>query len=106
MSGLFGAAASAPSNTQGNISKDVELASPPEDSVSDLAWAPHKDGVSAQENYSLLAAASWDKKVRIWQVNEQGQGSAQAMIEFDGPALGCAWSHVRLRRLHAWSVIC
>ena len=45
MSGLFGnvgtaAATTAATNTTGDISKDVALNSPPEDSISDLAFSP------------------------------------------------------------------
>jgi mRNA export factor len=85
MSGLFGssAATSSSSASQGDPSKDIPLNQPPEDSISDLAFSPSAD---------LLAVASWDKKVRIYQVSEQGQSEGKAAIEFDGPVLSCAWS--------------
>jgi mRNA export factor len=87
MSGLFGAAASsaASSNTQGDLSKDVALVQPPEDTVSDLQFSPAGD---------FLAVSSWDKKVRIYQVNEQGQSEGKAAMDFDAPVLSCAWSEV------------
>ncbi len=88
MSTLFGsqAATAAPSSTSGDLSKDVALGVQPEDTVSDLQFSPTGD---------FLAVASWDKKVRIYEVNEQGRSEGKAAIDFEAPALGCAWSEVR-----------
>ncbi|KAI9680549.1 MAG: RNA export factor gle2 [Caeruleum heppii] len=87
MSGIFGssssAAASNANTTQGDISKDVQLTSPPEDSVSDLAFSPQSDH---------LAVASWDKKVRIYEINSQGGSEGKALFEHEGPVLSCHWS--------------
>ncbi|KAJ9616379.1 RNA export factor gle2 [Cladophialophora chaetospira] len=84
MSGLFGSAASsAPTSTTGDLSKDIALVQPPEDSTSHLAFSPTGD---------FLAVSSWDKKVRIYQVNEQGQSEGKAQMDFDAPVLNCAWS--------------
>ena len=88
MSGLFGSAASSSANTassQGDPSKDVALNTPPEDGVADLTFSPTGD---------FLAVASWDKKVRIYQVSEQGQSEGKAAIDFDGPVMNCAWNAV------------
>lgn len=93
MSGLFGSAATSSStttSTQGDISKDIPLNSPPEDSISDLRFSPQAD---------FLAVASWDKKVRIYAVSEQGQSEGKAAIDFEGPVLNCAWSDVSKIRL-------
>ena len=80
-------AAQAPTpNTQGDISKDVALNQPPEDSISCLAFSPTAE---------FLSVASWDKKVRIYEVSEQGQSQGKAAMDFDGPVLSCAWSPVR-----------
>jgi mRNA export factor len=69
MAGIFGSAAStASTNAPGDPSKDVALTSPPEDSISDLSFSPAGD---------FLAVASWDKKVRIYQVTEQGQSEGK-----------------------------
>ena len=73
------------SNTQGDLSKDIALTSPPEDSVAGLSFSPTAD---------FLAVASWDKKVRIYQVTEQGHSEGKAVMDFDAPVLGCAWSAV------------
>lgn len=86
---LFGAVATPAStsqtNTTGDISKDVALNQPPEDSISDLRFSP------ASEH---LAVASWDKKVRIYEINEQGQSEGKALFEHEAPVLSCCWSPV------------
>jgi mRNA export factor len=72
-------------NTTGDISKDVALNQPPEDSISDLRFSPVSEH---------LAVASWDKKVRIYEINEQGQSEGKALFEHEGPVLNCCWSPV------------
>lgn len=90
---LFGSASSstaasaAAQNTTGDISKDVALANPPDDSISDLAFSPVSDH---------LAVASWDKKVRIYEINDQGQSEGKAMFEHEAPVLNCCWSPVSI----------
>lgn len=74
-------------NTTGDISKDVPLSSPPEDGISDLRFSP------ASEH---LAVASWDKKVRIYEINEQGQSEGKALFEHEAPVLNCCWSPVKI----------
>ena len=88
MSGLFGQTASGAgaTSTTGDLSKDVALNAPPEDSTSHLAFSPQGD---------FLAVASWDKKVRIYQVNENGTSEGKTAIDFEAPVLSCAWSEVR-----------
>lgn len=84
MSTFFGSQAQSTAGaTSGDLSKDASLNNPPEDSISDLQFSPTGD---------FLAVASWDKKVRIYQVSEQGQSEGKAMIDFEAPALACAWS--------------
>lgn len=88
MSGLFGSAASssaAASSALGDISKDVVVRDPPEDSISDLAFSPVTDH---------LAVASWDKKVRIYEIDAQGNSQGKALFEHEGPVMSCAWSKV------------
>ncbi|KAB8611408.1 hypothetical protein FH972_025913 [Carpinus fangiana] len=82
---LFGSATPAASTTpsQGDLSKDIPLASPPEDSVSDISFSPQSEH---------LAVSSWDKKVRIYEIDAQGQSQGKAMFEHEGPVLNCAWS--------------
>ncbi|KAL8873525.1 MAG: hypothetical protein Q9174_001031 [Haloplaca sp. 1 TL-2023] len=84
MSGLFGQPAStASSNTTGDISKDVALTAPPEDGISDLKFSPQSEH---------LAVASWDKKVRIYEINAQGGSEGKALFEHEQPVLTCCWS--------------
>jgi mRNA export factor len=86
---LFGAGASSASagqtNTTGDISKDVALSTPPEDGISDLRFSPTSEH---------LAVASWDKKVRIYEINDQGQSEGKALFEHEAPVLNCCWSPV------------
>lgn len=92
MAGLFGSAAassSAASSAQGDLKNDVQMKDTPEDSISDLAFSPQSDH---------LAVASWDKKVRIYEIDAQGNSQGKALFEMDGPVLSCAWSRVRARQ--------
>lgn len=87
---LFGGAAApaAPagtSNTTGDISKDIPINQPPEDSISDLRFSPTSDH---------LAVASWDNKVRIYEIGMNGQSEGKAMLNMDGPVMNCCWSPV------------
>lgn len=90
MSGLFGAASAsnpAPANTTGDVSKDVALTSPPEDSISDLSFCPTAD---------ILSVASWDNKLRIYDISENGQSQGKAMVEHSKPVLSTSFSSVRV----------
>jgi len=91
MSGLFGAqsSASTASSTLGDLSKDVQVSNPPEDSISDLAFSP------ASEH---LAVASWDRKVRIYEIDAQGNSQGKALFDHEGPVLSCCWSKVSSER--------
>ena len=89
---LFGSATASNSSsnpTQGDISKDVALKDPPEDSISDVSFSPASDH---------LAVSSWDKKVRIYEIDGQGNSQGKALFEHEGPVLSCAWSKVRQMR--------
>ncbi|KAI8361610.1 WD40-repeat-containing domain protein [Mortierella sp. GBAus27b] len=66
-----------------NAPKDIEVASPPSDGISDLAFSKASD---------LLAASSWNNEVRIWEVMPDGSTVAKAMYSHDAPALTCQWS--------------
>jgi len=84
MSTLFGTAATASSqNTLGDLSKDVAVINPPEDSISDIAFSPQTQH---------LAVASWDKKVRIYEINASGGSEGKAFFDHEGPVLSCHWS--------------
>jgi mRNA export factor len=89
MAGLFGSssstAATQQNNTLGDLSKDVIVKNPPEDSISDLAFSTQSDH---------LAVASWDNKVRIYEVLSTGEAEPRAVFEHEGPVLSCHWSKV------------
>lgn len=91
MSSLFGSTAASSASTanatQGDISKDVALKNPPEDSISGLAFSPQSDH---------LAVSSWDRKVRIYAIDPQGNSEGLALFEHEGPVLDCAWSKARI----------
>ena len=94
--GTVGTTAAGQTNTAGDTSKDVALNTPPDDSVSDISFSPVSDH---------LAVASWDKKVRIYEINEQGQSQGKALFEHEGPVLNCCWSPVRTTLIlshHTW----
>lgn len=85
--GLFSSASStsSTSNAAGDITKDVTLTAPPEDGISDLAFSPQSEH---------LAVASWDKKVRIYEIDGQGGSQGKALFEHEGSVLSCCWSKV------------
>lgn len=74
------------SSTLGELSKDVALNNPPEDSISDIDFSPQSQH---------LAVASWDKKVRIYEISASGGSEGKAFFEHEGPVLSCHWSKVR-----------
>ena len=91
MSGLFsgGTSSSSTSNTLGDLSKDIAISNPPEDTVSDLAFSSQRD---------LLAVSSWDKKVRIYEISSTGQSEGKHLYEHEGPVLSVDWSKVRKKK--------
>lgn len=93
MAGIFGnatASSTNAANTLGDLSRDVALSDPPEDSISDLSFSPQ----------SLhLAVASWDKKVRIYEITSTGASNGKAFFDCEGPVLSCDWSPVSREHL-------
>lgn len=69
--------------------KDVEIpeSSLPSDSTSALEFSPTQD---------LLAVASWNNEVRIYEVNAQGQSNGKAGYSHAAPAFCLTWSSVSL----------
>jgi mRNA export factor len=88
---LFGQTPAAASSTTGDTSKDVEVPASqlPSDSISDLQFSPAND---------FLAVGSWDKKVYIYEVGNNG-AQGKWMFECQGHVLGLGWSKVRLIEL-------
>ncbi len=66
-----------------NPNKDVELTSPPTDGISSLSWSP---------TANFIVATSWDKNVRCWEVQANGQSQPKAMVSHSQPVLCCDWS--------------
>ena len=89
MSSLFGNASTlsttSAASTIGDLKNDYTLTSPPEDGISDIRFSPQSEH---------LAVASWDKKVRIYEINANGGSEGKAMFEHEGPVLACCWSKV------------
>lgn len=84
-SSSFGQAAAKNSNTNNS----TEAPSSPSDTVSMFAWSP---------NANFLAAASWDKQVRIWEVQPAMGAStctatARVAYSHDQPVLACSFSN-------------
>lgn len=65
--------------------KDIEVPNLPADSTSQLAFSPTAD---------LLAVASWNNEVRLYEVSPQGQAVGKASYSHEGPALSVQWSKV------------
>lgn len=72
-----------------NPNNDLELPQPPSDAVSCLRWSP---------TANLLCAASWDKTVRVWQVELTGQVDLKFGHELQSPVLATDWAPVCLCR--------
>ena len=66
-----------------NANKDVEVSSPPPDSISSLSFSP-------VANY--LIATSWDNQVRCYEIQANGQSAGKAMTSHDQPVLCSDWS--------------
>ncbi|KAL1893268.1 RNA export factor gle2, partial [Ceratocystis pirilliformis] len=92
MSTLFGgnsaaASSSTTNSTTGDLSKDVALSNPPEDTISSMSFSP-----AASQASDFLAVSSWDKKVRIYEVAPNGQSEGRHAFEHEGPVLSCDFS--------------
>lgn len=66
-----------------DLSTDRRVPEPPSDSVSSIAFSPIAD---------LLSVASWDNKVRIYEVNPNtGDAQGRALYEHQAPVLSTCW---------------
>ncbi|KAJ4159966.1 uncharacterized protein LMH87_007901 [Akanthomyces muscarius] len=89
MSGLFGSAtsaASATSNALGDLKSDVALSDPPTDTITALSFSP------GQSQQDFLAISSWDNKVRIYEINQNGQSQGRHAFEHSQPVFDCDFS--------------
>jgi len=80
--GGFGAA----TTTNSNPMKDYEVAQPPDDSISSLAFSP----AAIPQNF--LIAGSWDNSVRCWEIEQTGTSIPKSMQSCGAPVLDVAWS--------------
>lgn len=78
-----------------NPMKDIEVPSPPDDSISALVFSP-----PALQMQNFLVAGSWDGQVRCWEVAQApGMSSTwnvqpKASQSHQSPVLDAAWSDV------------
>ncbi|KAJ3838637.1 WD40-repeat-containing domain protein [Lentinula raphanica] len=77
---FFGASTA---TTSAAAEKDIEMADPPTDSISSMAF-------SGQADY--LAVGSWDNSVRIYEVMAGGTTAGKAMYQHQGPVLSVCWN--------------
>lgn len=90
MSGLFGTtASSAATSTVGDLKSDVALSDPPTDSISALSFSPAPNGPD------FLAVASWDNKVRIYEIAQNGQSQGRHAYEHTQPVFDCDFAKVK-----------
>jgi len=66
--------------------RDMEVTSPPDDSVSSMAFSPGTIPTT------FLIAGSWDNNVRCWEVQQNGTTVPKAQQTHTGPVLDVAWS--------------
>lgn len=72
-----------------NPMKDFEVTSPPDDSITSLAFSP----ATIPQNF--LIAGSWDSNVRCWEIEQSGKTIPKSMQTCGGPVLDVCWSDVR-----------
>lgn len=82
----FGSPGATVGQTTHNPNKDFEVTSPPDDSISSLAFSP----ASIPQNF--LIAGSWDNNVRCWEVEQSGKTIPKSMQTMQGPVLDVCWS--------------
>eukprot|EP00659_Diplonema_papillatum_P003252 gene3252-5094_t len=73
-----------------NTNGDHECQQAPTESISSLAWAPQQ---LVQQGKNFLAASSWDKTVRVWEVQMgAGKPASNAFASFtnDQPVFDCS----------------
>ena len=70
------------------MKQDVALSDPPTDSISDLVFSPAANGPA------FLAISSWDNKVRIYEIAQNGQSQGRHAFEHSQPVLGVDFSKV------------
>lgn len=74
-------------STMNNTFSDVSLAADVEDTISAISWSPAANH---------LAAASWDGKLRVYDIAVNGTANMIAMFTTSGPLFSCDWAKVSL----------
>ncbi|KAF2973395.1 hypothetical protein GQX73_g149 [Xylaria multiplex] len=67
----------------GSSLNDVALPSDGEDTIQSISWSPVAE---------YLAAASWDNKVRIYDVAQSGSAQGVSALCAEGPVFSCDWA--------------
>jgi len=65
-----------------NANKDIEVASPPTDTISCLRFSP---------SANFLIASSWDNSIRCWEIQANGTSVPKAEQKHTKPILSCCW---------------
>ncbi len=78
------------STTTTTAAKDIEIASPPEDSSTCVRFSPVAE---------WIACSAFDGKTRVWEVQQNGQTIPKCMVSHDAPALGVDWTAVSIQIL-------
>lgn len=76
-----------------NPMKDIEVTSPPDDTVSAMEFSP----IALQQNF--LLAGSWDSSVRLWEVESSGKTVPKQMQSMGGAVLDVCWADVSINLL-------
>ncbi|KAJ8124144.1 hypothetical protein O1611_g9431 [Lasiodiplodia mahajangana] len=79
-----------PTPRMGILDNDVAVPPDKEDTIQSLSWSPVAD---------KLAAASWDGKVRIYDVSSNLSARSVSVIATDAPVFSCDWAKVSLLNL-------
>lgn len=74
------------STTNHNPMKDIEVTSPPDESVACMEFSPS----TIPGNF--LVAGSWANDIRCWQIEDNGQTVPKAQQMHQGPVLDLSWS--------------
>ncbi|KAI0014169.1 WD40 repeat-like protein [Xylariaceae sp. FL0662B] len=72
-----------PISKLGSLSNDISLPADAEDTISSISWSPVANH---------LAAASWDGKVRVYDVASTGSARGVATLAAEGPLFDCHWA--------------
>lgn len=76
-----------------NPMKDIEVTSPPDDTVSAMEFSP----IALQQNF--LLAGSWDSSVRLWEVEQTGKTVPKQMQTMGGAVLDVCWADVSIFKI-------